>query len=93
MSKDRLIKPEGEVIELEGAPGELTCVPYFAVGKPEAQGGDGVRPEPYHPWCRDRPITPGHSSGIGRLYHTTGMVEASPGDGDPLCSVINLMLG
>lgn len=52
MNRDWPIKPEGEVIEWEGAPGELTRVPYFAVGKPEAQRGDGVHPEP-HDWpCR-----------------------------------------
>lgn len=68
------------MIEWEGAPGELTRVPCFAVGKPEAQRGDGAHPE--HMTGRaGQAWTPGHSFGLGRLYHTTGMVEPSPGEG------------
>lgn len=66
MNRDWPIKPGGEVIEWEGAPGEFTCVPYFAVDKPEAQRGAGAHPEP-HDWPCRTGLGPGHDLGLGRL--------------------------
>lgn len=45
------------MIELEGAPGDLTRVSDVAVVKAEAQGGDGACPEPHSQQCRGRSRT------------------------------------
>lgn len=77
MNKDLLINLEGEMMDLEGLPGQLTLVPSFVIGRPEAQGDGGAPPEPQG-LCAEAGLEPGTCCGSQSVSPCQGTVEPSP---------------
>ena len=77
MNKHPPMNLEGEMRALDGPPGELTLIPYFALGKPEPQGGRGAPVDPHSLQWRGRtrtqdavPLSAGftHARGKGGIH-------------------------